>query len=81
MDVRIGVIHTAKELDLELPDDADRDALKAAIDKVLADDDGVLWLTDRGPRGRRRRREGRLRRDRREPTRAPRSASACLSPS
>ena len=26
MDVRIGVIHTVKEIDVELPDDADRDA-------------------------------------------------------
>ena len=47
MDVRIGVIHTAKEIDIELPADADRDAIKASIEKALSDDDTTLWLTDR----------------------------------
>ena len=47
MDVRIGVIHTVKEIDIELPGDADRDAIRAAIDTALADDDNTLWLTDR----------------------------------
>ncbi|MCB1038182.1 MAG: DUF3107 domain-containing protein [Acidimicrobiales bacterium] len=46
MDVRIGVSQTAKELDLELPDDVDADALKADIDKALADGT-TLWVTDR----------------------------------
>ena len=47
MDVRIGVIQTAKEIEVDLPGDVDRDAIKAAIDKALADDDATLWLTDR----------------------------------
>jgi hypothetical protein len=47
VDVRIGVIHTVKEIDVELPSDADRDAVKASIDAALADDDDTLWLTDR----------------------------------
>ena len=35
MDVRIGIVQSMKELDIELPDDADRD-------KVLADiEDGA----------------------------------------
>ena len=46
MDVRIGVSQTAKELDVELPDGADVDALKADIDKALADG-ATLWITDR----------------------------------
>lgn len=46
MDVRIGVTQTAKELDIELPDGADADELKAAIDKALADGT-TLWITDR----------------------------------
>lgn len=46
MDVRIGVTQTAKELDIELPDGADADELKAAIDKALVDGT-TLWITDR----------------------------------
>jgi hypothetical protein len=47
VDVRIGVTHTPKEIDVELPSDADRDELRDSIEKVLGDDDAVLWLTDR----------------------------------
>jgi hypothetical protein len=47
VDVRIGVIHTVKEIDIELPGDADRAAIRDSIDKALADDDNTLWLTDR----------------------------------
>lgn len=51
MDLRIGVIHTPRELTVELDDDTDRAALEAQVSEVLADEDTVLWLTDR--RGRR----------------------------
>lgn len=51
MDVRIGVIQTAKEIEVELPDGTDPDALTAQIEKVLGEEQAVLWLTDR--RGRR----------------------------
>jgi hypothetical protein len=47
VDVRIGVIHTAKEIDLELPGDADRDKIRKAIDTAMSDESGTLWLTDR----------------------------------
>ncbi len=47
MDVRIGITHTAKELEVEMPDDADRDDVVADIEKLLKTGDGVLWLTDR----------------------------------
>ena len=50
MDVRIGIVQTPKELEVELADDADRDKLLAEIETALAGD-AVLWLTDR--RGRR----------------------------
>jgi hypothetical protein len=50
VDVRIGIVQTAKELEIELGDDADRDALLREIETALAGD-AVLWLTDR--RGRR----------------------------
>jgi hypothetical protein len=44
MEVRIGVLHTPKELTLEL--DASLDDVKKSIEKALSDDDGVVWLTD-----------------------------------
>ena len=47
MDVRIGVTYTAKEIDVELGDDADAAAVKADIDEALASETGVLWLTDK----------------------------------
>jgi len=52
VDVRIGIVQTPKELEVELADDADRDKVLADIETALTgSDDGVLWLTDR--RGRR----------------------------
>lgn len=50
MDVRIGVIHSIKEIEIELPNDIDRDEIKKRIDTALADDDSVLWLTDKNGR-------------------------------
>ena len=47
MDVRIGVTQAPRELNLELADDTDRDALRAQIDGAIANGDHVLWLTDR----------------------------------
>jgi hypothetical protein len=47
VDVRIGITHTPKELEVEMPDDADRDDVVADIEKLLNTGDGVLWLTDR----------------------------------
>lgn len=46
MDVRIGVSQTAKELDVELPEGADAEAIKADLDKALADG-STLWITDK----------------------------------
>jgi hypothetical protein len=47
VDVRIGVIHHPREIDVEVDDDADRDELIASIEKALSGGDAVLWLTDR----------------------------------
>ncbi len=44
MDVRIGVLHSPKELSLELngsPEDVTK-----ALDQALGQDNGVLWLED-----------------------------------
>ena len=46
MDVRIGVSQTAKELEVELPDGVDADAVKADLDKALADG-ASFWITDK----------------------------------
>lgn len=46
MDFRIGVTHTPKELDIELPTDADAEALQAQVDSAIADG-STLWVTDR----------------------------------
>ncbi|MGB9112981.1 MAG: DUF3107 domain-containing protein [Acidimicrobiales bacterium] len=51
MDVRIGIIQTTKELDVELGDDTSRDQILKEIEDAFAEPDGVLWLSDR--RGRR----------------------------
>ena len=46
MDVRIGLIQNAKELEVELEDDADAAALRQQVETVLRDG-STLWLTDR----------------------------------
>lgn len=51
MDVRIGIVQSIKELEVELGDDSERDAVMSQIEDALSKSDGVLWLTDR--RGRR----------------------------
>jgi hypothetical protein len=51
VDVRIGVVQTPKEIEVELPEGAKAEAVAADVEKALASETGVLWLTDR--RGRR----------------------------
>ncbi len=46
VDVRIGVTHTPKELDVEMPEGTDAEKLRATLDQAIADG-GTLWLTDR----------------------------------
>ncbi len=50
MEVRIGIVQTPKEVEIDLGDRADRDAVIKEIESSL-EKGGVLWLTDR--RGRR----------------------------
>lgn len=47
MDIRIGVTQSPREVTLELPDDLDRDVLKAQISAALSGAADTLWLTDR----------------------------------
>jgi hypothetical protein len=47
VDVRIGVSQAPRELNVELPDDTDREELHASANAALAGDVDTLWLTDR----------------------------------
>lgn len=48
MDIRIGITHSAREISLELEDEAKvRTALKASVDKALKGEVDTLWITDK----------------------------------
>ena len=44
MEVRIGVVYTARELTVETDDSVD--AVTAAIEGAMSNGDSLLWLTD-----------------------------------
>jgi hypothetical protein len=44
MEVRIGVVYTARELLVETDDDVD--TVTGAIDSAVSNGDSLLWLTD-----------------------------------
>jgi hypothetical protein len=44
MELRIGVVHTPKELNVEL--DGTADEIIGTIDKALANGTAILWVTD-----------------------------------
>ena len=46
MDIRIGIVQSMKEIEVELPEDADRDAVVKQVEAALGAE-SVLWLTDR----------------------------------
>ena len=46
MDIRIGIVQSMRELEVELAPDADRDQVMKDIEIALSGDE-VLWLTDR----------------------------------
>jgi hypothetical protein len=47
VDLRIGVIHSLKEIEVELPDDGDRDEIRSRVDEALGGSAKTLWFTDR----------------------------------
>ena len=47
MDVRIGVVQSPKEIELELPEGTDSAALTKQVEEAVGSESGVLWLTDR----------------------------------
>ena len=46
MDIRIGVAHIQREINLEMPDDFDVDSFKADLKQALESNTGIIWLTD-----------------------------------
>jgi hypothetical protein len=46
VDVRIGVTYSPKELDIELPEDADPADVKSSIEAALGSG-GIVWVVDR----------------------------------
>ena len=47
MDVRIGVVQSPKEIEVEMPDGTDTEAVATQIENAVGAESGVLWLTDR----------------------------------
>lgn len=47
MVIRIGVTQSPKELEVDLGDDGDAAAVKADIEAALANESGMLWLSDK----------------------------------
>ena len=45
MDVRIGVVYTARELTVETDDSVD--SVTATIEEAMSKGDALLWLTDK----------------------------------
>jgi hypothetical protein len=46
MDIRIGIVQSMKEIEIDLPEDAKRDKVMKEVETALSGD-AVLWLTDR----------------------------------
>jgi len=46
VEIRIGIVQSMKELDIELPESADRDEIMKDVESALSQDQ-ILWLTDR----------------------------------
>ncbi len=46
MNIRIGIVQSMKEIDVELAEDVDLEAVTREVETALGQDQ-VLWLTDR----------------------------------
>lgn len=47
MDMRIGVTYSPRELEVQLPEDVDRAAVRSDVEQALGAAGAVLWVTDR----------------------------------
>ena len=46
MDLRIGVAHMQKEVNLEMADDFDLSSFKSNLEEVSKNETSIVWLTD-----------------------------------
>jgi hypothetical protein len=46
VELRIGIVDNAQPIAVTLPEDANRESVKASVEAALRGDDSVLWLTD-----------------------------------
>jgi hypothetical protein len=46
MDIRIGIVQSMKELEVELPESANREEIMKEVEAALGTET-ILWLTDR----------------------------------
>ena len=46
MDLRIGIAHMQKEINLEMADDFDLGGFKSDLEEALKKETSVVWLTD-----------------------------------
>ncbi len=46
MDLRIGIAHMQKEINLEMADDFDLSGFKSDLEEALKKETSVVWLTD-----------------------------------
>ena len=46
MDLRIGIAHMQKEINLEMADDFDLSGFKSNLEEALKKETSVVWLTD-----------------------------------
>jgi hypothetical protein len=46
VDLRIGIAHMQKEINLEMADDFDLSAFKSDLEQALESETGIVWLTD-----------------------------------
>lgn len=47
MDIRIGIKSSPREIELQLPEDSNRDDVRLLIEEALSEPGRVLWLTDK----------------------------------
>ena len=46
MELRIGIADNPQPITVSLPDDTDRDSIKASVEAAMSGESQVLWLTD-----------------------------------